>query len=157
MQVAQYLGLLEASEQKLADSFLLVANRHDREPEIRDMCKQLANWSGAHLKALAPLFERYGKEPMEEPGRVHAALFHGTRNGGLGLLRDLQDLLLLATQVRWSWVAVSHADALLHDKELEGICSGCLSETERQLAWLQTHFELAAPQALAISPDPIRP
>lgn len=39
--------------------------------------------------------------------RLRRALFRGLRYGGFGLVRDLQDLLTLATLVHGCWMGVS--------------------------------------------------
>ncbi|HKQ07450.1 MAG TPA: molybdopterin oxidoreductase [Blastocatellia bacterium] len=153
MQVAKYIGMTEASEQQLADAFLLVANRHERDPGVRDMCKQLCDWTRAHVERLKSLEARFGKQPSEGPERVRSALFHGVRVGGLGLLRDLQDLALLGHQSHICWTSLSQAANSLHDKDLVAACDTALAEVERQLAWIDSQIKHTAPQALIVTPD----
>lgn len=153
MQVAKYIGIIEASEQQLGDAFLLVANRHEKDPGVRDMCKQMSNWSLSHIERLRGFKERFGKQPSDEPERVGSALFHGTRVGGMGLLRDLQDLMLLANQAHTFWTSLSQAAKSLHDKDLEAACTDSLEEVERQMAWLDTQIKHSAPQAIIVAPD----
>lgn len=153
IQVAKYIGMIEASEQQLADAFLLVANRHERDPGVRDMCKQMCDWTRAHVERLKSLEARFGKQSSEEPERVRSALFHGERVGGMGLLRDLQDLALLGHQSHICWTSLSQAANSLHDKDLEAACDTALAEVERQLAWIDTQIKHTAPQALIVTPD----
>lgn len=66
----------------------------------------------------------------------------------MGLLRDLQDLYLLATFVDVTWTMVKQAASALRDRELLEVVSRCDNETAVQLRWLQTRMKQAAPQAL---------
>src|SRR4051794_38367329 len=116
--VGRSIGLLRTGEQLLGDALLMVANRHAQEPELRDMCKQLAEDSERHRDILTTLAERYGEQRDEEPERVRSALFHGVRVGGFGKLQDLQDLALLGDQVRLGWTALLPAAGSLHDREM---------------------------------------
>jgi L-ascorbate metabolism protein UlaG (beta-lactamase superfamily) len=149
--VPKFIGLLRQSERLLANAFLMVAGRHALDPELREMCRQLAVWSSLHADALEPLAQRYGEQSAKEPARVRRALFRGSRAGGVGKLRDLHDLALLAGQSKLSWTSLRQAAGSLRDRDMEMVCSKSLAETERQLAWLQTQIKNTAPQALAVS------
>jgi hypothetical protein len=153
MAFAKFIGLTKASEEQLAKAFLLVANKHDNNAEVRDMAKQLAEWSRHHIEALRPFAERLGTAVVDEPGRLRSALFHGTRPGGVGLLRDLQDLSLLADQTRIQWITLLQAAKARHDEALTELCTASKEETERQLAWLETQIKSTAPQAINVAPD----
>jgi hypothetical protein len=153
MHVAKYLGIVRNGEEELAQAFLMLADRHEREADVRDNCKMLAQWSRAHIEALRPLIEKYGEDSSADPDRLSSALFHGARVGGVGLLRDLQDLSALATHVRLGWTALLQAGKGLHDKELEGISERCGLESDRQIAWMCTYLKIAAPQALTVSAE----
>jgi hypothetical protein len=153
MNLAKFLALVKTSEEQLADAFLLVANKHERNAEIRDMSKQLAEWSRNHVTGLSAAIARVGSESVDEPQRVRSALFHGVRVGGLGLLRDLQDLSLLAKQVEINWTSTHQAAKALHDHELETLAGASLAETAKQIAWLETQIKQTAPQAINVVPD----
>jgi hypothetical protein len=98
VHLASYLGLLQLAELKLARAYLAVAEAHGQEPDVAVLCRRFADQSTAHADALAPQVERYGEEAPEGPERLHSELFGGPRSGGLGLLRDLHDLYLMATE-----------------------------------------------------------
>ena len=66
----------------------------------------------------------------------------------MGLLRDLQDLYLLASMVDVTWTMVKQAASALRGEELLSVVAPCDSETSTQLKWLQTRMKQAAPQAL---------
>ncbi len=150
MHIAAYLGLLQTSEQQLADAYRVVGERHSAEADIRDMCTQVAGWSEAHVQALRALIDRYETQPSDEPKQLAGALFQGPRIGGIGLLRDLHDLELLAYQVQLCWFALGQGARALRDTDMAQLCEDLGQETDRQIAWLRTRIREIAPQVLAV-------
>ena len=96
MHLANYLGYLHRAELNLAEGFRKVADGHAEEADVYHTCSTLAKQCEAHAEQLKPFVERYGEEKPEEPERLYHDLFDETRSGGLGLLRDLHDLYLMA-------------------------------------------------------------
>ena len=98
---------------------------------------------------------RYGEQrhgdDVTEPDRLHADGVAEVRTGPVGLLRDLQDLYLLATLVDTTWTVVYQAAQGARDRELMEICQQCMGETTKQLKWLQTRMKISAPQALLVA------
>ena len=149
MNLAIYLGMLRQAEQTLAASFRQVADGHGAEPDVHFLCHTLAGQCEQHSKLLLPIVRRYGEETSDnEPDRLHAEGLSTTREGPVGLLRDLQDLYLLATLVDITWTMVKQAGSALHDAELLDVVGQCDAQTAVQLRWLQTRMKQAAPQAL---------
>ncbi|KJK41227.1 hypothetical protein UK23_40000 [Lentzea aerocolonigenes] len=148
MHLATYLGLLHTSLQTLADAFREVAKGHGDEPDVEHTCHVLSKRIDAQVEKLGPIVERYGEHREPEPERLHAAEFSQTRSGGVGLLRDLQDLYALASFTDITWTVVGQAAQGLRDKELLDVVSSCEQDTARQLAWLKTRIKQSAPQAL---------
>lgn len=151
MLLPVYLGLLHRAEQSLAQSFRQVAEGHAAEPDVLHLCHTLAAQCDAHAEALAPVLERYGEQQDDEPDRLHAVALDSVRSGPLGLLRDLQDLYLLASLVDITWTLVKQAGQGLRDEKLLGIVAACDAETTVQLSWLRTRLKQAAPQALVVA------
>jgi hypothetical protein len=152
MKLPVYLGLLHRSEQTLAASFRQVAEGHGAEPDVYYLCRSLADQCEAHEQALAPIVERYGEvDEDDEPEPLHAECLSETRSGPVGLLRDLQDLYLLASLVDITWTAVKQAAQGLRDAELIEVVERCEGETTTQLHWLSTRMKQAAPQALIVA------
>jgi hypothetical protein len=151
-----YLGLLDRGEETLADSFITVGHGHQAEADVYHACTSLAALSREHKERLAAVIARYGEQrggnDIEEPERLHAEGVARTREGAIGLLRDLQDLYLLASLVHSSWTVVSQAAQGARDRELIEIAQQCMAETSRQLTWIQTRIKVGAPQALLIAP-----
>ncbi|HEY0695990.1 MAG TPA: hypothetical protein VGD71_43990 [Kribbella sp.] len=152
MHLRTYLGLLHDAEQSLADAFRQVGSAHRDEPDIEHLCQVLAGQADGHVASIAPIIHQYGQQRDDEPERLRAAEFSGTRKGGVRLLRDLHDLYALASFVDITWTVVLQAAQALRDKHLITVVNSCDQDTTRQLTWLQTRINQAAPQALIASP-----
>jgi hypothetical protein len=151
MNLTHYLGLLHHAETGLAAAFRDVAERHRVEPDVVQECRLLADWSDRHAVELAPFVGRYGEQVDDEPERLRSAIFGGSRQGALALLRDLHDLYLMATECELSWALVGQAAAAVRDTELSELVGRCDGDTSRQLKWLRTRMKQAAPQALVVA------
>jgi hypothetical protein len=151
MHVAHYLGFLHKAQVDLADAFRQVRDAHAEEVDVFHTCEKLAKECDAHAERLQPFAERYGEDAPDEPDRLYSELFRGTRTGGLGLLRDLHDLYLMACECDMAWTLVGQAAQGLRDGELLEVVTTCEGETEMQLKWLRTRMKQAAPQALVVS------
>ena len=151
MMLDVYLGMLRRAEEVLAASFRTVGEGHVDEPDVYGICRLLAGQCDAHEQALRPVVERYGERPDDEPDRLHAVALGSTRTGPLGLLRDLQDLHLLAGMVDDTYTLIRQAASALRDEELLGVIARCKGETETQIAWVGTRMKQAAPQALVVA------
>jgi hypothetical protein len=154
MQVKHYLGLVSRAEELLAKALREVADRHFNEYEVREQCTRLAGWCDRHLDVLEPLVSQYGRQARAPgPRQLRAALFRGSRIGGLGLLHDLQDLSLLANAVRTHYTILHQGAIELRDTHLEEIASTLGDDTDRQLVWLCGRIKLTAPQVMMVPPD----
>ena len=151
MQLAHYLGLLHRAEANLAAAFREVGGAHGDEPDVFHLCSRLAEECERHADGLRPFADRYGEDAPDEPDRLHSELFSGTRSGGLGLLRDLHDLYLMATECDITWTLVGQAAQGARDEELFSVVQACEGETATQLKWLKTRMKQAAPQALVVA------
>lgn len=151
MHVAHYLGLLHRAEINLAGAFREVAEAHAEEVDVFHLCRRLARQSDRHAELLAPFVERYGEDAEDEPDRLHSELFRGARQGGLGLLRDLHDLYLMAAETDIAWTLIGQAAKGLRDDNLLSAVEQCEPETSVQLKWLKTRMKQAAPQALVVA------
>jgi hypothetical protein len=149
MKLPVYLGLLHKSERTLAASYRQVSEGHAAEPDVHFLLRTLASQCDAHQKALQPIVDRYGEvTDDDEPERLHHDGLSETRSGPVGLLRDLQDLYLIASLVDITWTLVKQAGQGLADAELLDVVEQCDGETAIQLRWLKTRMKQAAPQAL---------
>ncbi|MEP9364915.1 MULTISPECIES: hypothetical protein [Nocardioides] len=150
--LSTYVGLADRSEQILAESFRAVGLGHARAVDVFHTCNLLAEMCDRHRRQLAPIAERYGEDDIEEPERLHADGLAQARDGEIGLLRDLQDLHVLATLVQTTWTVIAQGAQGLRDAELLDVATTANEETSRQLTWLNTRMKVAAPQALIVAP-----
>lgn len=148
MHLATYVGLLHTSLGTLADAYREVGSGHREEPDVAHTCAVLAARIDDQLSRLGPVVDRYGEHREEEPERLHATGLDTTRTGPVGLLRDLQDLYMLASLTEMTWIVVGQAAQGLRDHELLEIVSAAEQETTRHLSWLRTRIKQSAPQAL---------
>jgi hypothetical protein len=151
VELTHYIGLLHRSLGELADAYREVADGHGDEPDVAEECQMLARRCDAHVEQLAPIVDRYGEDAEEEPERLHQDLFGGTRSGGLGLLRDLHDLVLLATECELAWTVIGQAAQGARDEELSALVQDAEGDLGIHLAWLRTRIKQAAPQALVVA------
>ena len=151
MQLAHYLGLLLQAEHSLSDAFQEVGRAHAAEADVYFICQKLVRQCDEHAESLRPFVQRYSEQAPDEPERLHSELFQGSRSGGLGLLRDLQDLYLMTAACDICWVMMGQAAQGARDSELYEVATRCGVETSTQAAWLRTRMKQAAPQALVVS------
>ena len=151
-----YVGLVHHSERILAEGFRTVGQGHAAEVDVFHMCGTLARWSEEHVEALRPVVERYGErdsgDDVDEPDRLLADSLGSAREGSVGLLRDLQDLFMLASFVQTTWTALLQGGQGARDHELIDLAARASGETSRQLAWITTRLKSAAPEALLMTP-----
>lgn len=148
--VRDYLGLMEGSEQALADALEGVANAHKKQPDIYNDCHMLARWSREELARLRKIIERYGEAKEAEPGRLRKVVSPKLKKTGLGLLRDLHDCWLLAQETNMSLIVLDQAAKALRDKEMQELIERVEHQNERQRDWLKNRIKQAAPQALTV-------
>ncbi|KAA2242344.1 molybdopterin oxidoreductase family protein [Salinarimonas soli] len=148
--VRDYLGLMDGSERALADALDKVAEAHPREPDIRNECHLLAEWSRSELDAIAGLIARYGEAREAEPKRLGKAVSPQGKASGFGLVRDLHDCWLLANETHMSLVVLDQAAKGLRDEEMMGLVERMDAQNKRQRTWLLTRIKQAAPQALNV-------
>jgi hypothetical protein len=151
MQLAHYLGLLHRSLTNLDSAYQQVADVHGDEPDVRYSCQRLARQCAAQADRLHPFARRYAEDAPDEPDRLHSELFQGTRTGGLGLLRDLQDVYLMTSECDICWTVLEQAAQGIRDRDLLAVIQSGEGETKIQLAWLRTRIKQAAPQALIVA------
>jgi hypothetical protein len=150
--IATFVGLAHRTEQTLADSLRQVAAGHSEDPDTVNVCTSLAPQHDGTVKRLRAVAERYGEEDVEEPERLHAQALERTREGGVGLLRDLQDLYLLAALLQTTWTLLDQAAQGARDAELHQIAQDATTQVTRTTTWLTTHLKAASPQILLVGP-----
>ena len=148
MHIGLYLKMIRDSERQLAEAFVTVADHHQQEPDMEEICRLLASWSHVKAKSTERFIQKYGEQRDREAARLYSDLFKGPRRGGLALLRDLHDLWLLVTEADICWTLLRQAAQALRDRDFMETCEHNKQQTHRQLSWLETRSKQAAPQSL---------
>jgi hypothetical protein len=148
--LADYIGLLDESEKRLVKGFEQVRKTHPDEPDIDSLCKLFASWSMEAESMLNPFVSRYGERQEGEPKRLDKALLVKRKQGGFDMLRDLHDLWLLVNESMMSLNVLEQAARALRDQELLDVLKRMQDRNERQLIWLKTRINQAAPQVLIV-------
>jgi hypothetical protein len=151
MQLGHELGLLHRTQVNLAAALRDVAEAHADEVDVFHTARRLASECDTHAARLERFATQYREAADDEPDRLHAELFSGSRGGPLGLLRDLQDLYLMAILCDVAWMLVGQAAQGIRDTELMAVVQACEGETAGQVAWLRARLKEAAPQALVVA------
>ena len=93
---------------------------------------------------------QYGEREGGEPDDLRQALFPTTRAGAYGLLRDLQDLGVLAAEADLTRAVVMQAAQALRDAPLEAACRHLDEQNRRQQGWLLTQIKHRAAHTLVV-------
>jgi hypothetical protein len=151
MFLANYLGIMQDAETALAGGFRKVADGHAADADVYRTCHTLAKQCDAHAAALKPFVDRYGEQNSGEPDRLYHDFLEETRSGGFGLLRDLQDLYMVANFCDITWTMIGQAAQGARDTELLEVVNTCEVQTSTQIKWLKTRMKQAAPQTLLVA------
>ena len=151
MHLANYLGYLHKAELHLAEAFRKVGHGHAAESDVYHTCNTLAKQCDAHAAALGPSVDRYGEQKSGEPDQLYHEFLEETRSGSFGLLRDLQDLYMVANFCDITWTMIGQAAQGMGDAELLEAVNSCEVQTSTQIKWLKTRMKQAAPQTLLVA------
>ena len=148
--VADYIGILQASERRLVKAFVQARRNHPDVPDLQDECATFIGWASHGAERLEPFIERYGERTEEEPERLTDALIHERVSSGFTLLRELHDLWLLVNESLIAIRALKQASQALRDKDFERVLTEMEHTNSRELNWLEKRLDQAAPQALVV-------
>src|SRR5436190_22177552 len=99
---------------------------------------------------LKPLIAKYGARQEGEPERLHKALLAERGQRGFEQQRDLHDLWLLVNESMMSLIVLEQAARALRDQQLLDALKTMKDRNLRQLTWLKTRINQAAPQTLVV-------
>lgn len=151
MHLTTYLHLLVTAENILGDSYRTVADGHQADADVHYTCLHFAADCAGQAEAFRPVLTRYDHAREPEPERLHPTGMSATRNGPVGLLRDLQELSQLANLVQSTCTLVVQAAHGARDRDLIDLVNRSDREANGQLAWLRTRMRAAAPQTLLVA------
>ena len=142
------------SQNRLSNAFRKMSRRHELDYDIHSGCKLFTEWSEEQEEKLKVFCERYGRAKYHNGTRVGEELCGWRRKGAYGLLRDLEDLLLLVHEGRIAWTVIGQAAKEMKDEEMKAVAEDCGVEAEREIDWICTHIKNAAPQAVTVPEGP---
>lgn len=150
MHIGNYIEMVHKSGKDISEAFRMVAKEHGAEPDVKGNCLLLAKWTDDLVEKMKPFIAKYGEEKSKEPDRLMSTLFDKPRKGSMGLLRDLQDLWLMADEAQVCSIILRQAASGLRDKELIEVCTEIEGTAKRQASWLLTRMKSAATQTLIV-------
>ena len=153
MHLAHYLGLLHRVADRASPTRSARSPRPTAtSPTCSTTCARLARQCDRHAERAGAVRRalRRGRRRTSPSGSTPSSS-RGTRTGGIGLLRDLHDLYLMASECDIAWTLIGQAAQGARDRELLEVVQGCEGETAIQLAWLRGRMKEAAPQALVVA------
>src|SRR4051812_3033245 len=154
MHLPIVLGELHRGETLLAGAYTHIATTHADEADLHHSGTTFARQAARHAEQLRPLIDRYGEVVPDQPDRLYAELFTGTRRGSAGMLRDLRDLWVFASSIHMTWTLAAQAAKANRDQELLELATSSQEQVVAQREFLETKLKVAAPQALLVDPPP---
>jgi hypothetical protein len=148
--LADYIGLLLASEERLVRGWEKLRRSHPTAPDIGPQSTLFMIWSRENATVVRAYVDKYGERREGEPEALDQALLIGRSDTAFGLLRDLQDLWLMVNESTISAAVLLQAARAIEDRELEKDLRQVESRNERQRTWVLTRIRQAAPQTLVV-------
>jgi hypothetical protein len=87
---------------------------------------------------------------LKEPQKLQQVLFPTPRVGAFGILRDLHNLFILASEIHIALAIVMQGSKQLRDEDLLNACITMDTQNKRQQAWLMTQINHRAPHTLVV-------
>jgi hypothetical protein len=152
--VASYVILAHDGEQRLVAALDQLAEHHTDDPDIAGGAHVLAGIGRDTVAALDRHCDHYATiraaHQEHEPQDFFAEPVAASRDGSIGLLRDLQDLLMLTAFVGSTWTVVQQGARAMHDQDLAALAANAIANADQLERWLRTNLKTAAPQALLL-------
>jgi ferredoxin-nitrate reductase len=149
-RVSDYLGILNDANEQFAAACRSVGAGHFADFEITTGLKKLAQFSDEAATSFQPFGKKYGCHEAKEPQKLRQTLFPTPRTGAFGILRDLHNLFILASEIHIALTIVMQASKQLRDEALLEACIEMDTQNKRQQAWLITQINHRAPHTLVV-------
>lgn len=146
--VPDHLGMLVDANEQFITACTTVMGHHIEETEVHYVLSLLSGFSRQAIEMLEPFRTKYGRRDSSEPKLLRKDLFGASHVGSLGLLRDMQNLFLLATEIEILQTTILKTSLALRDRDLLQTCRHLQGQNKRQLAWLNTQIIHRAPHTL---------
>jgi hypothetical protein len=140
-RVADAIGLVEVSAHNFIASCAAVATHHFEDAELVHGMRELTQLCKDALERFEPFVDKYGEISPSELTRAASSSTPPIRAGAFGLLRDLQSLLVAASELHVLVISLAQAARALRDEQLLTACTISDEGCKRQIAWLNTQIE----------------
>ncbi|MFC4563050.1 hypothetical protein ACFO4E_14390 [Nocardiopsis mangrovi] len=144
-----YLAVLSRIETGLGKALVAVGRHHPADAGVAHVCARMARECDDHARSIDAFARRHLRDASGGVEHAGAAAFAGPHGGGIGLLRDLHALYLLAADCEISWTIADRAAQAAGDAELAEVVARCRAETSGQVAWLRARIREVAGAAVA--------
>jgi predicted molibdopterin-dependent oxidoreductase YjgC len=145
-----YVGLLRSANEEFQAACRQLREDHSENAEIIRGAELMERFSQESLERLQPFASRYKAKQETEPRKLRRTLFPKHRHGDYGLLRNLQALYLLATEICVTTQVMLSAAMEQRDRELVDFCQWMRDHAERQKIWRYTQTQDNAAQSLVV-------
>lgn len=147
--VADYLGVLASANAGFSHACDIVADHHARHLEIVTGLDILKGYSREIEDLLTPFVEKYGQVLPDRPEARYSALFE-EHAGEYGMIRDLHDLFIMATNVQIAATIINYAAEGLRDADLLKTSAVIIERAGAQASWAKTHLQHQTGHALVV-------
>lgn len=147
--VPDYLGILYACNDEFIKACDSVSQNNATHLEIVARLRILKQYSSEAKALLDPFLDKYGRRIPDEPDRLRKVLFK-KRSGEFGLIRDLQDLYVMASDTQIALEIIRPTALMLRDKELRDACDQIIEYDKKQMGWITTQLQLKAPHNVVV-------
>jgi hypothetical protein len=152
------IATLHKNEDDLALALSQLSDRHASDHEIHFVARDLAGWSGEHVRRLAEAGHAYGLhlDPEATDPTSMPAVLRRAAADALGrlhapsrlLLADLRHLHRAAAGVSLDWEVLAQSAQAAEDADLTALAADCHPQTLRQLRWTNAQVKELAAQAM---------
>lgn len=147
--VSDYLGILFDANSEFSHACDIVIDHHTEHLEIVTGLSSLKRYSQEISDLLMPFVDQYGREMPDRPEILRDALFD-KNTGEFGLLRDLHDLFIMASNVQIAATIINYAAEGLRDADLLKATAAIMEKAKLQMAWAKTHLRHQTGHALVV-------
>jgi hypothetical protein len=134
-------------------------DKHRIDHEVHHVARDIASWSGEHIRRLSDEAGRRGMQLSQDPAQPNGAVRQlkeaastliGRRpEPGVLLLADMQHLYLLASAASLAWEALAQLAQAQRDSPALQLATECHPQTLRQIRWANTMIKIQSPQILS--------
>jgi len=141
MNTYHYIQLLLATEKRLMENFIRIAEYYKTEPGIYYGCQEMASISNDHIREIRRESVKYKKD-QDEPDRENLESMVMDPEHGNDLSMDLHFMWLLTMESALFNYLLLQSSSNESENDLEQMCNYFERETEKQSQWLMYRLHM---------------